>query len=181
MEEYQYNIEEKCNCDILHLPDIIPKTKEEYNKYFPNTILKKLENYFCSNNDLSKCTNFKKLYLHVPLLRIIFEKKEITEIKFTEEPINQDYYETHVTYITKILLNLVNKISCKTNKLIIILVMFNFIIQNIKYLINDNNFAKAVIRKFEELLKEPEIMPIIKKFNINYVKWYEIMQGSDEN
>jgi hypothetical protein len=127
---------------------------------------------------LKKCNNFKKLYLHVPLLGFLFEK---TDLQFIEESINEEYNKNYIINIINILLCLPNKISDKEYKIIFSLILFDFIMKNIKFLINNNNFAKVVILKFEEFLKDSDYILIIKKFNIDYVKWYEIMSDAIEN
>ena len=90
----------------------------------------------------------------LPLLENIFHK---IDLPFVEEGIYQEYVKQDFTNIGKILLFLVEKISNKRNRIIITLVMYDFIIKNTKFLIDYQRYAIATSNKFEELLLLPGV------------------------
>ena len=135
-----------------------------------------LSHCFClaSQEQMENCENFKKLFEKVPLLQNIFHK---IEQSFTEESLEQEYNNDEIASIYRILLFLFEKISEKKNKIIISLVIYDYIIKNINFLKDHKRHAYAVYRKFEELTSDEDFVQTALEYNVNYKKWLDIMKS----
>ena len=111
----------------------------------------------------------------LPLLENIFHK---IDLPFVEEGIYQEYVKQDFTNIGKILLFLVEKISNKRNRIIITLVMYDFIIKNTKFLIDYQRYAIATSNKFEELLTDSDFISVALEYNIDCARWLDIMKST---
>jgi hypothetical protein len=131
---------------------------------------------FCldSHERMENCENFKKLFEKVPLLQNIFHK---IEQSFTEESLEQEYNKDKIVSIYRILLFLFEKISEKKNKIIISLVIYDYIIKNINFLKDHQKHAHTVYRKFEELTTDEDFVQTALEYNVNYKKWLDIMKS----
>ena len=132
---------------------------------------------FCveSLEKMHNCENFKKLMEKLPLLENIFHK---IDLPFVEEGIYQEYVKQDFTMIGKILLFLVEKMFNKRNKIIITLVMYDFIIKNANFLIDYQRYAIATSNKFQELLTDSDFISIALEYNIDCARWLDIMKST---
>ena len=146
---------------------------------FPDSyrVTDNLTSCFCleSLEKMQNCENFKKLMEKLPLLENIFHK---IDLPFVEEGIYQEYVKQDYTMICKILLFLVEKIFNKRNKIIITLVMYDFIIKNANFLKDYQRYAIATSNKFEELLTDSDFISIALEYSINCAKWLDIMKST---
>jgi hypothetical protein len=139
--------------------------------------------YFCGN--LKECDNFKELCRCCPLLMNLFER---IDMPFIDEPIYQDYDKDVVISIITIFMELVNKIEDKEKKAIVVLVLFDYLLRNKKFLMDHNtkstlkkSFTETMINKFEELLNDYMFIPTAEKYNVNYKKWHNTIKKIAEN
>jgi hypothetical protein len=136
--------------------------------------------YFCFDTmeNLKECDNFKELYKRYPLIINLFER---TDELFTDEQKYQDYDKDYITMITKIFLVYVEKMKRSYDKTIVALVMYDFIIRNIKFLTDHNTYARIVLSKFEDMMNETIFISITENYNINHQKWYDILKDAAKN
>jgi len=146
---------------------------------FPDSyrVTDNLTTCFCleSLEKMQNCENFKKLMEKLPLLENIFHK---IDLPFVEEGIYQEYVKQDYTMICKILLFIVEKMFIKRNKIIITLVMYDFIIKNANFLKDYQRYAIATSNKFEELLTDSDFISIALEYSINCAKWLDIMKST---
>ena len=164
LESYHNDEKTNCNCsNEWNLSDTSTKYIFEYAEYF------------CLDN-LKQCNNFKELCKHCPLIKNLFGQSDLS---FIEDPIYKDYDPDYVKMIIKILLLFIKDFKDSYNKSIVVLVIFDFIMRNINFVINKEykSFANIVLRKFEEFSKDKIIfIPIAESYNVNFNKWYKIIQ-----
>ena len=146
---------------------------------FPDSyrVTDNLTTCFCleSLEKMHNCENFKKLMEKLPLLENIFHK---IDLPFVEEGIYQEYVKQDYTMICKILLFILEKMFIKRNKIIITLVMYDFIIKNANFLKDYQRYAIATSNKFEELLTDSDFISITLEYSINCAKWLDIMKST---
>jgi len=146
---------------------------------FPDSyrVTDNLTSCFCleSLEKMHNCENFKKLMEKLPLLENIFHK---IDLPFVEEGIYQEYVKQDYIMICKILLFIVEKMFIKRNKIIITLVMYDFIIKNANFLKDYQRYAIATSNKFEELLTDSDFISIALEYSINCAKWLDIMKST---
>jgi hypothetical protein len=133
-------------------------------------------NNFClnSNEELIKCENFNKLLKDIPLLKNLFEKQDL---KFTEESIDKDYDKQYIYMIIKILLNFIENLTIKKDKIIIFYIMYDFLLKNIRFLIDNKIFTINVLNKLNEFIKDSDFILYANEFSINYNIWIEIIKN----
>ena len=146
---------------------------------FPDSyrVTDNLTSCFCLETleKMHNCENFKKLMEKLPLLENIFHK---IDLPFVEEGIYQEYVKQDYTMICKILLFILEKMFIKRNKIIITLVMYDFIIKNANFLKDYQRYAIATSNKFEELLTDSDFISIALEYSINCAKWLDIMKST---
>jgi len=155
--------------EIHNEPHICRCSERWYFTNFPN--INFISEYFCLQNDedMKNCSNFKKLLEEIPLLNNIFEKQDIP---FMESSIDQEYNGYNVRMYIRILLSLVEKFYCKKRKTIISFVMYDYIMKNIRILKDNQKFAKACLKKYEDFLRyEPEYISLANEYGVNYDLW----------
>ena len=133
-------------------------------------------NYFCLNSkeELIKCKNFNKLLKDFPLLKNLFEKQDI---QFTENIINKNYDKKYIIMIIKIFLSFIEYFNDKKDKIIIFFVMYDFLLKNIRFIIDNEIFKIAVFNKLNECIEDREFILYTNEYNINYNKWLEIIKN----
>ena len=136
------------------------------------------ESFFCMDN-LKECDNFKELCKHCPLMDNLFGKSDAKFFEdFSEKEDSKKFDFHYIAMILKILITLIENNSASYNKTLIILVLHDFIIRNMNFLldIKYKNFVNMVKKKFEEFYDDKTIfIPIAESYNINIDKWYKII------
>jgi hypothetical protein len=157
------DIEQECSCSTrCRFQDLID-------------IKPDFSDVFCINSmeSMQNCENFKKLMEKIPLLENLFHK---IDLPFIEEELYQEYVKSEFVLFTKIILFLLDNITNKRKKIIIFLVMYDFHIRNINFLIEHQRYAKSIYKKFEELLNDSDFIPLTLEYNVNYIRWLEILK-----
>lgn len=149
-------------------------------------------NIVCNCNDdndglcynFLECNNYKKLCNEFPILNNLNE----INYKFIDKPnyddINNKYVAKNITILTKLVINADynNMINNKSYyKIIIIFITYDYIIRNIKFLMNHKKLCKVIFEKFEEFYNNYEFIIIANAYNININRWYEIIKSINDS
>lgn len=137
----------------------------------------KFDKYFCLENEerMKNCENFKKFIEKFPLLNNLFAKQEIP---FIDAPMNEDYDSKYVSMIIRIFLSIISKLNCDKHRSIMKMVLYDYMIRNSRFLVDNQNFTKTALRIFDEFIeKEPSFVALAVELNVNYTKWQEIFNN----
>jgi len=110
----------------------------------------------------------------LPLLENLFQK---IDLPFAEEPTYNKYIKEEYSLIIKILLLFIEKFTEKKSKSIIVFVIYDFMIKNINFMKDNKIYATICLKKCEELLKDCEHQQIALEYNINYIRWIDIIKS----
>jgi len=185
-EEYYDENEELSNIDssensdeeveVIEIPICNCVEKNSYPDFLNFADVKILE-CFCLDSDeaMKSCENFVKLIDDFPLLNNLFEKQDLS---FIEEPINAEYNLDRVTRTTRLFLALISRFRIYPKRGILKLVMYDYLLRNSRFLIENQKFAKTVLRIYEDFLeKESNFIPLAIEYNINYARWRDFFKG----
>lgn len=137
----------------------------------------KFDKYFCLENEerMKNCENFKKFIEKFPLLNNLFTKQEIP---FIDAPMNEDYDSKYVSMIIRIFLSIISKLNCDKHRSIMKMVLYDYMIRNSRFLVDNQNFTKTALKIFDEFIeKEPSFVTLAIEHNVNYTKWQEIFKN----
>ena len=149
----------KCRC-----PDIKLNNKLSY------------KNHFCGLN--KKCKNFSWLIEEIPLLNNLFEK----QIEFIDECIDGDYDKKYVEKIVHIIVAVNSKIREVKKNVIVTFVLYDFLLRNSRYLIDNVDFTKTILKKMEDFIeKEPTYISLANEYGVNYIKWLDLLKDIVKN
>lgn len=148
----------KCNCCY-------------YWKY-PNITNESYKLCLESIEKLKRCKNFIKISKDIPQLKNIITKQNIP---FIENPIYNSYDKDYILMMIKIFIFLNDCLVYKYHKIIVNLALYDFLIRNINFLIDNEKFSNACIKKFNEYLEDDDFIEVVNEYNINYNKWKEIL------
>ena len=142
-----------------------------------NLIENDISDFFCVHSYLriANCENFRRLMEKFPHLENMFLR---IDLPFAEEQIYQEYVKDEIILASEILLFLIKKISEKKDRAIISFVLYDFMIKNANFMKDYQFYTKLLVSKFEELLADEEYIPIVLEFNVNYIKWLDIMKST---
>lgn len=129
---------------------------------------------FCFDSiyKLKKCENFIKISNDIPQLKNIITKQNIP---FIENPIYISYDKDYIIMMINIFIFLNDCLEYKYHKIIINLALYDFLIRNMNFLIDNEKFSNACIKKFNEYLEDDDFIKVVNEYNINYNKWKEIL------
>jgi hypothetical protein len=123
---------------------------------------------FCCFDKLKGCRNFRILCEFCPFLNNLFEK---TETIIFKEPIYQPYSKNIFNVNINSLLILFKKLGDERRMSIISVSLFNYCMQNMQALVDNQEAAEICLEKVREFSENEAFLTLLKEFNIDYHIW----------
>lgn len=123
---------------------------------------------FCCFDKLNGCRNFRILCEFCPFLNNLFEK---TETIIFKEPIYQPYSKNIFNVNINNLLKLFKKLGDERQMSIISVALFNYCMQNMQALVDNQEAAEICLEKVREFSENEAFLTLLKEFNIDYHIW----------
>jgi len=139
--------------------------------------IEKIENdvmVFCLYSYIYLNTDIKLLSKKYPLFDLFLIEnnlivQDLLKIKYTIQikPIKDNYNKEKIIYEIKFLLRLCELVIGKTNKVIIVLILFDLIFKNFNFCLDHDNFKITLKNKLKEYEDEKECFNLItNKYNL---------------
>ena len=128
---------------------------------------------FCCFDKLNGCRNFRVLCEFCPFINNLFEK---TETIIFKEPIYQPYSKNIFNVNIKNLLTLFNKLDDERQMCIVSVAMFNYCMQNMQALVDNQQITERCLEKVREFSENEAFLTLLEEFNIDYHIWEHYFQ-----
>jgi hypothetical protein len=163
-EKYPDGINHICSCEILNI--------NIYGSTIP------VENYFCNVNHITReCYNFNMLCVELPLLKNLIPNHY--DNNFTNDIINSNINKNYYNKIINILTTFNAIFRNKNDKIIITLVIYDFIFRNIG-IVKSSEYTiliDFIKKKYIEFSNDNEFIDIQNRYQIDKEKWLEIINS----
>jgi hypothetical protein len=161
-EKYPDGINHICSCEILNI--------NIYGSTIP------VENYFCNVNHITReCYNFNMLCVELPLLKNLIPNHY--DNNFTNDIINSNINKNYYNKIINILTTFNAIFRNKNDKIIITLVIYDFIFRNIG-IVKSSEYTiliDFIKKKYIEFSNDNEFIDIQNRYQIDKEKWLNII------
>jgi hypothetical protein len=184
--EYYYRLndlyQKMSNCETNIIDDDL-LNKVEYDELLENILKKK------THEEVLNITNFKKIYHINKLFKLLLIENSIIKQdndKYniqTEPIININYDQPKIIKEIKTYLHLNEIIDCTHNKCIIVLIIFDTLLKNFKFVLDNEKFKISVKKKLNEMNiidNKEKFNQIINNYNLDsevFDKWEKILQN----